>query len=104
MTFWNLGNLQLEEFRPGILSKAEIGENLIMVCMEIEAKKEDTGHKHNFDQCGIVLDGQIEMYVGEERKLLNPNESYFIPSGVKHGWKTFDRSVRLLDVSLKEPK
>jgi len=104
MTFWNLGNLQLEEFRPGILSKAEIGDNLIMVCMEIEAKKEDTGHKHNFDQCGIVLDGQIEMYVGEERKLLNPNESYFIPSGVEHGWKTFDTSAKLLDVSLKEPK
>ncbi len=104
MTFWNLGNLQLEEFRPGILSKAEIGDNLIMVCMEIEAKKEDTGHKHNFDQCGIVLDGQIEMYVGEERKLLNPNESYFIPSGVEHGWKTFDTPVKLLDVSLKEPK
>ena len=104
MTFWNLGNLQLEKFRPGILSKAEIGDNLIMVCMEIEAKKEDTGHKHNFDQCGIVLDGQIEMYVGEERKLLNPNESYFIPSGVEHGWKTFDTSVKLLDVSLKEPK
>ena len=104
MTFWNLGNLQLEEFRPGILSKAEIGDNLIMVCMEIEAKKEDTGHKHNFDQCGIVLDGQIEMYVGEERKLLNPDESYFIPSGVQHGWKTFDTSVKLLDISLKEPQ
>ena len=104
MTFWNLGNLQLEEFRPGILSKAEIGDNLIMVCMEIEAKKEDTGHKHNFDQCGIVLDSQIEMYVGEERKLLNPDESYFIPSGVQHGWKTFDKPVNLLNISLKEPK
>ena len=104
MTFWNLGNLQLEEFRPGILSKAEIGDNLIMVCMEIEAKKEDTGHKHNFDQCGIVLDGQIEMYVGEERKLLNPDESYFIPAGVQHGWKTFDKPVKLLDISLKEPQ
>jgi len=104
MTFWNLGNLQLKEFRPGILSKAEIGDNLIMVCMEIEAKKEDTGHKHDFDQCGIVLDGQIEMYVGEERKLLTPDESYFIPSGVQHGWKTFDKPVKLLDISLKEPK
>jgi len=101
MTFWNLGTLELEEFRPGILSKAEFGDNLIMVCMEIEAEKEDTGHKHNFDQCGIVLSGQIEMYIGEERKLLNPNESYFIPSRVQHGWKTFERSVRLFDISLK---
>ena len=100
MTFWNLATLQLEKFRPGILSKAEFGDNLIMVCMEIEAGKEDSGHKHNFDQCGIVLEGQTEMYIGEERKLLNPNESYFIPSGVQHGWKTFDKSVKLLDISL----
>ena len=104
MSFWNLGTLKLEEFRPGLMSKAEIGENLIMVCMEIEPEKEDTGHKHSYDQCGIVLSGKIEMFIGEERKILNPNESYFIPSGVQHGWKTSDKSVKLFDVSLKESK
>ena len=101
MAFWNLGTLQLEEFRPGIMSKAEIGDNLIMVCMEIGAKKEDTGHKHTFDQCGIVVEGQIEMFIGEDRRLLNSNESYFIPSGEQHGWKTFDKSVKILDISFK---
>ena len=104
MTFWKLDTLELEEFRSGILSKAEFGDNLIMVCMEIEAGKEDSGHKHNFDQCGIVLEGQIEMYIGEERTLLNANESYFIPSGVQHGWKTFGKPVKLVDISSKDPK
>ena len=104
MAFWNLGTLELEEFRSGIMSKAEIGHNLIMVCMEIGAGKEDTGHKHPFDQCGIVIEGQIEMYIGEERKLLNSNESYFIRSGEQHGWKTFDKPVKLLDISLKQPQ
>ncbi len=103
MAFWNLGTLQLEEFRPGIMSKAEIGDNLIMVCMEIGPGNEDTGHKHPFDQCGIVLEGQIEMFIGEERKRLNSNESYFIPSGEFHGWKTFDKPVRIFDISLKQP-
>ena len=103
MTFWNLDTLKLEEFRPGITSRAEFGDNLIMVCMEIEAGREDAGHKHNFDQCGIVLEGQVEMSIGDERKLLKPNESYFIPSRVQHGWKTFDNSVKILDISLKEP-
>lgn len=102
MAFWNLSTLPLEQFRPGISSKAEIGSNLIMVVMEIDAEKEDTGHSHNFDQCGIILDGTIEMYVGEERRILTPNESYFIPSGVQHGWKTFDKKAKLVDVSLKE--
>jgi hypothetical protein len=55
MAFGNLSALQLEEFRPGIMSKAEIGEDLIMVYMEISSRKEDTGHRHPFDQCGVVL-------------------------------------------------
>ena len=102
MSFCKVDSLQLEEFRPGIKSKAEIGDNLIMVCMEISPGREDTGHEHPFDQCGVVLHGQIEMFVGDDRKILNPNETYFIPSGKSHGWKTFDDSVRLLDISLKQ--
>jgi len=102
MAFWNLSDLQLEKFRPGIISKAEIGKKLIMVCMEIDAGKEDSGHVHDFDQCGVVINGEIEMFIGEERKRLTPKESYFIPSGVEHGWKTFSESAKILDISLKQ--
>ena len=102
MAFWNLNTLQLDEFRPGIFSKAQSGDDLIMVVMEIGADKEDKGHSHKYDQCGVVIDGTIEMYVGDERKILSSHESYFIPSGIRHGWKTFDRPVKLLDVSIKD--
>lgn len=101
MAFWDLKTLELEKFRPGIQSKAAIGDNLIMVCMLIDAGKEDNGHTHPFDQCGIVLEGQIEMFIGQEHKLLNPNECYFIPAGEIHGWKTFDHKVKILDISSK---
>ncbi len=102
MTFWNVDTLQLQAFRPGIVSKAEIGSSLIMVCMEIAAGKEDTGHEHAFDQCGLVITGEIEMFVGEERKTLTAHESYFIPAGVRHGWKTFASPAKLLDVSFSK--
>ncbi len=98
MAFWNLETQQLQQFRPGIMSRAEIGDNLIMVCMEIAAGKEDTGHEHVFDQCGLVITGEIEMFVGEERKTLIAHESYFIPAGMHHGWKTNHSPVKLLDI------
>ncbi|MGD8229222.1 MAG: cupin domain-containing protein [Desulfobacteraceae bacterium] len=105
MAFWDLAALELEPFRPGIMSKAELGETLIMACMEIGAGLEDTGHTHPFDQCGIVLSGEIEMFIGEDRKRLRSDQVYFIPAGQSHGWKTFGEAVRVLDISLNfQPK
>jgi mannose-6-phosphate isomerase-like protein (cupin superfamily) len=39
------------------------------------------------------------MFVDQERRILNANECYFIPAGQRHGWKTFDQPVKILDVS-----
>lgn len=99
MAFWNLDSLELQAFRPGIDSRAELGDQLIMAYMEIAPGEQDPGHRHPVDQCGLVMAGQIEMFVGDERKLLRRNETYFIPAGELHGWKTFDEPVTLLDIS-----
>lgn len=102
MTFWgNVNTLDLQEFRPGIRSKAEIGDRLIMAVMEIGPGREDTGHQHPFEQCGIVTKGEIELFVGDQRQVLRAMDTYFIPAGVVHGWKTFDAAAKLLDVSVK---
>jgi quercetin dioxygenase-like cupin family protein len=102
MTFWDLRTLKLDEFRPGIFSKIESGSNLTMACMKISANKEGVAHEHPFDQCGVVVEGEIEMLIGEEKKLLKPMETYFIPADVKHNWKTAVPSAKILDVVVKQ--
>ena len=102
MRFWDLKTLKLDEFRPGIWSKVESGTNLTMAFMEIAPNKEGTTHDHLFDQCGVVIEGEIEMSVGEERKLLRPMETYFIPAGVKHNWMTIALSAKILDIVVKQ--
>jgi len=102
MGFWSLKTLKLDEFRPGIMSKVESGTNLTMAIMEIASDKEGTAHEHPFDQCGVVIEGEIEMSIGEEKKLLRPMETYFIPAGVTHNWKTFTLPAKILDVVLKQ--
>ncbi len=102
MGFWNLKTLKLEEFRPGIFSKVESGKNLTMAVMEIAPHQEGSAHNHPFDQCGIVLEGEIEMSIDEEKKLLKAIETYFIPAGINHNWKTFALSAKMLDIVLKQ--
>jgi len=102
MGFWNnVINLNLQDFRPGIRSVAEFGDRLVMACMEIGPGKEDAGHQHPFEQCGVVVAGRIEMFIGDERRLIEAMETYFIPAGTIHGWRTFDIPARILDVSAK---
>ncbi|MEW6376917.1 MAG: cupin domain-containing protein [Thermodesulfobacteriota bacterium] len=102
MGFWNLKVLKLEEFRPGIWSKIESGKNLTMAFMEISPNKEGNLHNHPFDQCGIVIEGEIEISIGEEKKLLRPIETYFIPAGITHNWKTYSSHAKILDVVVKQ--
>jgi len=102
MSFGDLKTLKLDEFRPGIWSKLESGKNLTMAVMEIAPNKEGTAHDHPFDQCGIVLEGEIEMAIGEEKKLLKPMGTYFIPAGVKHNWKTIASPAKILDIVVKQ--
>jgi len=102
MGFWGLKTLKLDEFRPGIRSRLESGSNLTMAVMEIAPNKEGTAHDHPFDQCGVVVEGEIEMSVGEEKKLLRSMETYFIPAGIRHNWKTMSSAAKLLDVVGKQ--
>src|SRR4030042_2463187 len=102
MGFWDLKTLKLDEFRPGIWSKVESGANLTMAFMEISPNKEGLAHDHPFDQCGIVVEGEIEMSMGEEKQWLKPLETYFIPAGIKHNWKTIALPGKLLDVVVKQ--
>ena len=63
--------------------------------------KGNSGYEHPFDQCGIVIEGKIEIFIDQERQLLSTNDCYFIPTGKRHGLKTFDKLVKILDISLK---
>ncbi|MBI5524474.1 MAG: cupin domain-containing protein [Desulfarculus sp.] len=102
MAFWDdLRGLDLAQFRPGVRSRAELGQGLVMACLEIGPGQAGEGHEHPFEQCGVLLSGRIEMFIGDEQRLLTPGEAYFIPAGARHGWRTFEEQARLLDVCAK---
>jgi hypothetical protein len=42
------------------------------------------------------------MSMGEEKKLLRPIETYFIPAGIKHNWKTTNLPAKILDIVVKQ--
>lgn len=57
-------------------------------------------HSHKA-QWGTVIEGEVELTIGDETKIYRPGDSYTIPSGVEHGG-TIKAGTRVIDV-FEEP-
>lgn len=77
----------------GYLSQAEDHQ---IVFFDIEPIGEIPPHSHG-EQWGIVVEGEMELTIGDETRRYGPGDSYIIPAGVVHS-ATFSSRVRVIDV------
>lgn len=98
MGFIDLDSMDKKQLREGIKSRIVTGEKLMMAFMDLDPGLHDPGHSHPHEQCGIVLEGEIELTIGDESRLLKKGDTYFIPANQPHGVKSFDKPALALDV------
>lgn len=72
------------ETDPGIHTSGFTGEQLMVTHMHFAAGAVGASHAHPHEQLSIVLRGEIEFTLGEERSVLKAGESVSIPSNVVH--------------------
>ena len=70
----------------GVSSHLFQGERQQFIFMTFNQDVEIAEHSHEA-QWGVVLDGQIELTIGGERRVLSKGDTYFIPQGVPHSAK-----------------
>jgi quercetin dioxygenase-like cupin family protein len=46
---------------------------------------------------GIILEGEFEMTIGDETRLLKKGDMYLVPSGTTHGGVTHAQPALILD-------
>jgi transcriptional regulator with XRE-family HTH domain len=49
--------------------------------------------QHDGEECGYVLDGQLELTVGERSFVLGPGDSFFFPSDIPHTYRNPGRKL-----------
>jgi quercetin dioxygenase-like cupin family protein len=100
----------MEEFYPEIirnLPEAEIpiagvrghlmqSEHGQLVFFDISETAEVPPHTHGA-QWGVVLDGEMELTIGDETRLYRKGDTYLIPAGVTHS-ATFKTRCKILDL------
>lgn len=80
----NLFGQKTVETAPHIYTQGFTGEQLMVTHLVFEAGALGTSHAHPHEQMTVVLRGEMEFTLGEERKVLRTGEAIAIPSNVVH--------------------
>lgn len=67
------------------------------------ASSGDEPYRHEGEECGVVLQGQIEFWIGERHFLLKRGDSFSFPSSVPHRYRNPGRSRTLVVWAITPP-
>lgn len=78
--------------------------NALQLMHEVYAPGADTGepYQHNAEEGGIVIEGQLEVTIGDEVRVLGPGDGYLFDSRVPHRFRNIG-DVRCVIVSAVTP-
>lgn len=90
--------IPLENIEKGIKRKI-LGYNkdLMMAKIYFEKGAIGTRHSHPHSQTSYVEKGKFEVNIGDEAKILNKGDGFYVPPNVEHGVRAIKPGI-LLDV------
>ncbi len=98
MGFIDLDAIDKKQLREGINSRIVSGEKIMMAFLYVDSHHSDPDDSHPHEQCGVIMEGEIEMTIGGEVRHLNQGDTYFIPGDISHSSKTFEKPCLSLDI------
>lgn len=87
MTFINFADLAAREIVPGFHGKFVHSDHMTVSRWSVEVGALLPPHAHAHEQVTMVLEGQLELTVGEETQVLEAGMVAVIPGNVTHSGK-----------------
>ncbi|MEQ9409749.1 MAG: cupin domain-containing protein [Fuerstiella sp.] len=84
MPFFDIADIPPMEPLPGCRLRTPYGQNLMLSHVDMDEGAVIPLHEHPHEQGGIVLQGQLELTIGDEVRVLQPGQMYLIPAHTKH--------------------
>ncbi len=96
--FTSVRALPGKEIAKGVTIKPLAGEHAMLNYVEFTPHAEVPIHSHPHEQLGLMIEGELDLQIGDERRTLRPGDTYVIPGGIPHGaWTRVSRAL-VLDV------
>ena len=96
--FYDLERMESKDLVDGVTRQTAWGERIMLSRVVIESGAEVPLHDHPHEQAGTLLEGLMEMTIGDETRELTPGDSYVIPGGVMHSARAIGGRVVVLDI------
>jgi quercetin dioxygenase-like cupin family protein len=97
MPFLNLHELEEKELIPGFKGNFVHSENMTIAYWGIEADAVLPEHSHPHEQVANIIEGELELTVSGQMKVLRPGSVAIIPSDAVHSGRAITR-CRVIDV------
>jgi quercetin dioxygenase-like cupin family protein len=86
------------DIAPGVRTRVLTRGALMFSLVEIEDGAESPIHHHPEVQMGLVLEGAFERRQGDDTKLLQAGDGFYVAPDVPHGGRAVGGRCRILDV------
>lgn len=98
MAFIDIDTIPANEVVPGCRLRTPYGQNLMLSYLEMDEGAVVPLHDHPHEQGGMLLEGKLELTIGDETRVVQPRSMFLIPPGVPHKAVAIDGPAIVLDV------
>ncbi|MCR9296103.1 MAG: cupin domain-containing protein [bacterium] len=83
---------------PGCRLRTPYARNLMLSYLEMDEGAEVPLHSHPHEQGGILLQGRLQLTIGDETRIVEPGAMFLIEANVPHRAVAVDGPAVVLDV------
>jgi quercetin dioxygenase-like cupin family protein len=99
MPFFNPKDRPPQTLFPGVTIQTLWGERLMMSFVHFEvADAVVPTHQHPHEQMGLGLEGEFELVIEDEARIIGPGDCYLIPGNTPHSARSVNGPARTLDI------
>ena len=99
MPFFDLSEQPTHQIFPGVSITTAWGERLMLSIVKFDyADALVPMHQHPHEQMGMGLEGEFELIIDGEKKIIRQGDSYCIPGNTPHSARSVNGPARALDV------
>jgi quercetin dioxygenase-like cupin family protein len=96
--FINWDDVSVNEVAPGVRIRAPYGQNLMLSLLEMDEGAVVPTHQHPHEQGGYLMEGRMELTIGEETRVVETGGAYLIPPEVPHRAVAVGGAIVALDI------